>query len=229
ELEERIAALETKMDNIGNGSSATSTDLDSLSDGVYVYASNGSAKVAVDKDEWSDLESQGYEALGVLLVTDGHRILVAPDESDDYLQWSPSQNGELTGGTVTTSSSTAKTDYNGKSNTDYAVTQLENDGYTVEETKDEYAVPYCRAYSKGSLGAGSWHLPAAGELYSIYENFDAINEALDIIGATELQRVYYWSSTQYDENLCWGVSLGSGGMTWDYRIDRTRVRAVSAL
>ena len=61
------------------------------------------------------------------------------------------------------------------------------------------------------LGDG-WYLPAKEELLTIYNNKDKLNTNL----TNKLSSIYYWSSTEYDDQLASGqfracsVNLGSG-------------------
>lgn len=75
-----------------------------------------------------------------------------------------------------------------------------------------------------------WYIPSLGEMYRIFINKKAINEALDYIGGDRLQDKWYWTSTEFSAAYAWGLSL-SGGSTgnWTTKASGTfRVRAVSA-
>ena len=76
-----------------------------------------------------------------------------------------------------TSSTDAKTDFNGKSNTAVIVAAYPS------ETASNNAAIYCNTYTTAGTSAGDWYLPAAGELYSyVCGNYSAINTAMTSIG-----------------------------------------------
>lgn len=75
-----------------------------------------------------------------------------------------------------------------------------------------------------------WYIPSLGELYRIFINKKAINEALDYIGGDRLQDKWYWTSTEGSAAGAWGLYLGDGLTSgWYTKASSTyRVRAVSA-
>ena len=59
----------------------------------------------------------------------------------------------------------------------------------------DMALPVFTCTSK-TLGGQSWYLPSAGEWWLIEPNFDKINQALRLVGATPLYtNLEYWSTT----------------------------------
>ena len=103
-----------------------------------------------------------------------------------------------------TSSTDAKTDFNGKSNTAVIVAAHPS------ETASNNAAIYCNTYTTAGTSAGDWYLPAAGELYSyVYGNYSAINTAMTAIGWT-FGSAYFWSSSERSNDLAWGVGSGGG-------------------
>ena len=60
----------------------------------------------------------------------------------------------------------------------------------------------------------SWHdavkigIPTKEEWMAIAENLDAVNEALVRAGGAPLEKIWYWSSSEYDNLWAWGSSLG---------------------
>ena len=111
---------------------------------------------------------------------------------------------------------------NGLNNTYNALYYCQSEGYSCP------AIEYVTSYKTEGTKVGDWHLPALGELYTIYTNKGIINRALDRIGATEYETNYYWSSSEYSSNNAWGVGF-SGGRVEDYGKNRTySVRPVLA-
>lgn len=63
--------------------------------------------------------------------------------------------------------------------------------------------------------ADGWYIPSLGELYRIFLNKAAINEALQhILGAQKLQGKWYWASTEYNAKFTWGMRLVNGACDW---------------
>ena len=101
----------------------------------------------------------------------------------------------------------------GKANTDKVMKRSDSDQYP--------AFVWCR--KKGA----NWHLPAKEELMAIHNNYSAINSTLAEYG-TQLTDEWHWSSTDYDEDHAWVVSM-TNGFTYDFTtFDDFYVRAVSA-
>lgn len=77
--------------------------------------------------------------------------------------------------------------------------------------------------------ADEWYIPSLGEMYRIFINKKAINEALDYIGGDRLQDRWYWTSTEGSATNAWNLRLGDGTGGWLTKASLTgRVRAVSA-
>ena len=80
-------------------------------------------------------------------------------------------------------------DFNGKSNT-AVLAGLEG---------DYVAAKACNLYGTNALPAGSWYLPACGELGYIMPRFNEINTALSKVRGVQLgDNLFYWSSTEHD-------------------------------
>jgi hypothetical protein len=87
---------------------------------------------------------------------------------------------------------TGQSDWNGAANTDAIVTQA--------GAGTDYAAGLCRAYNAG--GFNDWYLPSISELDILWSRMFDLNKSLSIISGSELlnRRVYYWSSTEVEEN-----------------------------
>ena len=74
------------------------------------------------------------------------------------------------------------------------------------------------------------YIPALGEMLFVFLNRKAINQALEAVGGTPIDGVWYWTSTEHSAPNAWLLDLINGGATGS----RTkasityRVRAVSA-
>ena len=92
----------------------------------------------------------------------------------------------------------------GKSNTQKIVAQFGSD-------KSDYAAGYCYNLIDGGLAKGSWFLPSASELKTLYDNEDAVNTALQTIGGTTINTWgYYWSSTESSSTNVLTLHLDNG-------------------
>ena len=217
-------------------------------DGVFVmyHRSSDGWPLAVRVNDWPSLQSGGQIADGVLLVEGGKHIVIAPTEASAGLPWSSkptkvtgsngnvSSKGDgvnISGVTTTGDRLVAFADFTGKANTDAIIKASSTTNITNTEA---YAPGFCNKYSRANtngkgLLAGKWWLPSLGELAMIWANFDKINYALSkISGATQLQKTWYWSSTQYSADGAWNLSLGDGSVDYISRFLQGRVRPVSA-
>lgn len=217
-------------------------------DGVFVmyHRSSDGWPLAVRVNDWPSLQSGGQIADGVLLVEGGKHIVIAPTEASAGLPWSSkptkatgsdgnvSSKGDgvnISGVTTTGDRLVAFADFTGKANTGAIIKASSTTNITNTEA---YAPGFCNKYSRANangkgLLAGKWWLPSLGELAMIWANFDKINYALSKInGATQLQKTWYWSSTQRSADTAWYVYLSDGFMFGDYKFSQGRVRPVSA-
>ena len=105
------------------------------------------------------------------------------------------------------SSSTAKNDFSGKSNTSKIVNVLGS-------SSTSYAAGYCYNYTTAGTSKGDWYLPAQGELYAtVWTNKTAVNNGLSAAGGTAIQGGYHWSSSEANNSYAWSVYAYAGGMT----------------
>ena len=73
------------------------------------------------------------------------------------------------------------------------------------------------------------YIPALGEMLFVFLNRKAINEALEAVGGTPIDGVWYWTSTEYSATNAWGLYLNGLVNTYGSKASCTfRVRAVSA-
>ncbi len=162
-----------------------------------IYYSDGTCSACV---------VSGKTAIGIV-VKDNELVMSNTKSSTMY--WSNAYTD--TSLTNYGSSTDAKTDFNGKSNTAVIVAAHPT------ETVDNNAAIYCNSYSTEGTNAGDWYLPAAGELYSyVYGNWSSKLSAT----ATKLSwslSTYFWSSSEKSNNIAWYVGSYTGGMNLNYK------------
>ena len=73
------------------------------------------------------------------------------------------------------------------------------------------------------------YIPALGEMLFVFLNRKAVNQALEAVGGTPIDGVWYWTSTEYGATNAWLLYLSTGYVGDDPKASTTlRVRAVSA-
>lgn len=217
-------------------------------DGVFImfHRKSDNFPLAVPVSDWPSRQSAGEIADGVLLIEGGKHVVIAPTEASAGLPWSSKPTSttdsqgqtvskgdgvQISGVTTTGDRLTAFADFTGKANT--AAIIKASTTTNITNTAD-YAPGFCNKYSRANangkgLLAGTWWLPSLAELALIWANFDKVNYALSkISGATQLQKTWYWSSTQRSADTAWGLNLSVGYMNNGYKFNRARVRPVSA-
>lgn len=97
-------------------------------------------------------------------------------------------------------------DFKGKSNTEKIISQLGVDN--VEAAKR------CFQYSTEGFPAGSWYLPAEGQLKVTHNNFDKIQTSIETAGGQGFLNKYYFSSTQVNANYAWVFEAYPSGSTY---------------
>ena len=230
---------------ITNASKATMedairADVGQLYDCVFImfHRKSDNYPLAVRVGSWASYQASGEIAEGVLLVEGGKHLVIAPTEASS-VKWSSkpasssdtSGSVQISGVTTTSDRITALNDFAGRANTTAIINGSTSSNVTNTE---DYAAGFCNRYSRTNangkgLTAGKWWLPSMGEMAMIWANFDKINYALSkISGATQLQATWYWSSTQRSAIGAWYLGLRDGGMGFNYKFARGRVRPVSA-
>ena len=73
------------------------------------------------------------------------------------------------------------------------------------------------------------YIPALGEMLFVFLNRKAVNQALEAVGGTTIDGVWYWTSTEYSATGAWPLYLNDGSVINTSKASSaTRVRAVSA-
>ena len=181
--------------------------------GIYILDTDGALTTAAN---WNTANNS--KAVGVAVLTDNCRFVIAPEMSSITLTWGG--YGTTISGIVTTSdSSTALKDYAGSSNTDKIIAQL--------SASNAPAANYCKTYTfKNGKSGYLWSL---GEMKAAYDNKSAIDTALSKIGATAMNTSnYHWTSTQYSSSGSWRLSWDGGNVSNGNKGNHGYVRAVCA-
>ena len=79
--------------------------------------------------------------------------------------------------------------------------EKDDDGDSQEYTWEEAM--------KTKFSQDNIHVPDIRELSLLHLNIDDVNAGLSAAGGEKLEG-YYWSSTEYNTNLAWGLGMGNG-------------------
>ena len=184
------------------------TVADSLADGIYYVLADGSV-VPFIPDMGVDGNLDGSQVKYVGIKWGSRSLKVALHDAAD---------GEEI--TLTSDKDTTKydgykdnyldavADWNGKANTEH----LKAIGLNKEI----------------ELADGEY-IPSLGEMYLIYLNRKALNQALELIGSDPIKDDWYWTSTEYSAANAWSLYLDYGLVNYLTKASYTfRVRPVSA-
>ena len=183
-----------------------------LDNGVYILHETLGVKTV---EGWNKKFNNGV--IGILVIEDEHKIVVALEDSPKNLTWS--EKRELVNQPIEESED-AESDFNGEM-------------YCQKLNSPDFpAAYYCKTYNKGGR---SWYLPSTGELWLICRHLEEIQNALETVGGQKLITTWdngvpcYWSSTEYNYTRAWYLHLGNGTLDWYGKVsDSTKVRPVSA-
>ena len=195
-----------------NDELTSKSDTAFVSDGVYILHETLGVRTV---DGWNPKNNNGV--VGILLVEDDHKIVVALEDAPEDLPWS--NEYELVNEPIKKKED-AESDFNGE----YYCRKL--------DSPDFPAAYYCKTYNKGGR---SWYLPSSGELWLIYNHLEEIQNALSIVGGqkfvtSDMDGVpCYWSSTEDSATDAWNLDLYYGYLiTWDSKVIHSgNVRPVS--
>ena len=179
-----------KISQKNNVELTTKADTAFLPDGVYILHETLGIKTV---EGWNKKLNKGV--VGILLVEDDHKIVVALEDAPEDLPWS---NGYGLINQPIEELEDAESDFNGEM-------------YCRKlDSPDFPAAYYCKTYNKGGR---SWHLPSTGELWLIYRHLEEIQNTLSIVGGQKLITTWdegvpvYWSSTELDNSDAWNLNL----------------------
>ena len=195
-----------------NDELTTKADTAFVPDGVYILHETLGVKSV---EGWNPKNNDGV--IGILLVEDGHKIVVALEDAPKNLPWS-NEYGLIN--QPVDEWEDAVSDFNGE----YYCQKL--------DSPDFPAAYYClNFYKKGNR---DWYLPSSGELWLIYRHLDEIQNALETVGGQKLITTWdedvpmYWSSTELRATSAWYMNFNSGCLHWSNKVsDSIKVRPVS--
>ena len=149
-----------------------------------------------------DEAPEGKTAVAIVFDT-SKKLAIALDQQSN-IQWG-GYGTDISGLYNCTGTNYATCGTAGKDNTQKIVSAL---GQSLS-----YAAPSCYLKSSysGGLPLGSWFLPSAMELTTLWDNKDAVNTSLKTIGGTTISTSgYYWSSTELSSSSVLGMILANG-------------------
>ena len=176
-----------------NNELTTKADTAFVPDGVYILHETLGVRTV---NEWNPEDNDGV--VGVLVVEDDHKIVVALEDSPEYLSWS--KDYKLVNRPAD-SWKDAESDFNGEE-------------YCRNLNSPDFpAAYYCLNYNKGGR---DWYLPSMGELWLIRNHLEEVQTALSIVGGQRFvtewddndeNAPWYWSSTEYSAKFYTWVLL----------------------
>ena len=179
-----------KISHKKNDELTTKADTAFVTDGVYILHETLGLKGV---DGWNSENNNGV--VGVLVVEDDHKIVVATEDAPEDLPWS--NEYELINQPVDEMED-AESDFNGEI-------------YCRRLNSPDFpAAYYCKTYNKGNR---DWYLPSSGELWLIYNHLEEIQNALSIVGGQKFVTTWdddapvYWSSTENSAAYAWYLSF----------------------
>ena len=202
-----------KISQKNNVELTTKADTAFLPDGVYILHETLGIKTV---EGWNKKLNNGV--VGILLIEDDHKIVVATEDAPETLTWS---NGYGLINQPIEELEDAESDFNGEM-------------YCRKlDSPDFPAAYYCKTYNKGGR---SWYLPSSGELWLIYTYLEEIQNALETVGGQKFVTSWgikdipvYWSSTEFSAAYAWNLGLNYGYLgTWSNKVSHSgKVRPVS--
>ena len=181
-------------------------------DGVYIFHRTLGVKTV---EEWNKDDNNGV--IGILVAEDGHEFVVGLKDAAQVFQWS--KNYGLVNEPIEDIED-AKTDFNGKD-------------YYWSLNYIDFPASYYLPWGEDDR---RWYLPSAGEMYTIYRNFNDVQNALSVVGGQKLitsqnrGQYGYWTSTEYSNTSAWYMLyLDKGRLSkWGNKVlDKYRVRPVA--
>ena len=185
-----------------------------ISLGVFILGTDGSLYSA---KEWNQPSSS---AVGVAVLTNECKFVIAPSDSGNGLLWSKGGvSHSVPGVTTTTNPSVAKTDYKGVSNSSAIV--------SIYGVGTAYAAGWCQNFSFKNGKKG--YLGSCGEWAVAYDNKAEINACMLLIGGTEIENSFYWTSSQHSSNGAWMLFWRDSQLNAGLKNVGRYVRAFAAL
>ena len=181
-----------------------SAAIESKPDGIYLVSEDGS--VILFGPEWKKPESP-VKYIGVKW---GSRSLAV------------ALHDQANGEDITLTAKKDETEYDG-----YIDTYLDAVANWTGKANTEHLKQI--GLNKEISLAENEYIPSLGEMLFVFLNRKAINEALEAVGGTPIDGVWYWTSTEYGAAGAWYLYLDYGIVDGTTKASSTiRVRAVSA-
>ena len=182
-----------------------SAAIESKPDGIYLVSEDGS--VILFGPEWKKPESP-VKYIGVKWGSRSLAVALHDQANSDD---------------ITLTAKKDETEYNG-----YIDTYLDAVANWTGKANTEHIKQI--GLNKEISLAENEYIPSLGEMLFVFLNRKAINEALEAVGGTPIDGVWYWTSTEYSATDAWLLYLGNGCVSNGTKASGTgRVRAVSAL
>ena len=180
-------------------------------------------------DDYDDSYVDDSSPVCVLLSTANASFLLAPNyKSSEKLAWSKMNYGrnipgleefyETAGQDYTAAQELAKADFDGALNSDKILDAL-NEAPAAQFATESDDFNFVK------------DLPAAGELFLIFQNKAAINTIITDIGNNNLPQIdndYYWSSSASSRLRAWRLYMDNGNMNGGNERGQNSVLALSA-
>ena len=148
-----------------------------------------------------DKAPDGKTAIAVVFDT-SKRLAISLSAGVNNVQWGSFRTDISTLTNCTTSNYTT-CDTDGKSNAQKII--------AVQGESISLAAGFCYTRTYGGLPEGSWFLPSASELKTLYNNRAKVNAGLTSLGSTALPTSgWYWSSTEIDSYSALVLALSNG-------------------
>lgn len=197
------------MDNIENRGCYGKLNVE---DGVpYIYTANG---LFILPQFWG-LYKETEKPVGVALKEGQHGVLVALKGSEKYLTLLDDYQKDVTGKSFD-SDEDAKSDWNGKENTELFV------------KAGSPAAKFCADYETEPIKKGNWWLPSYAEVELMCRHKDKIDACLTVCAGSPLFYGWHWMSTLFSSCSAWIFYWNNGYTCSNYKDNLYRVRPISA-
>ena len=204
DIEKAKAAYQWLNEDQDADTPQVSAAIESKPDGIYLVSEDGS--VILFGPEWKKPESP-VKYIGVKW---GSRSLAV------------ALHDQANGEDITLTAKKDETEYDG-----YIDTYLDAVANWTGKANTEHLKQI--GLNKEISLAENEYIPSLGEMLFVFLNRKAINEALEAVGGTSIDGVWYWTSTEYSATLAWYLYLRHGTASSGTKASGAyRVRAVSA-
>ena len=187
--------------------------------GVFIQDKSGELWTT---GQWDTANNANANAIAIL--TSNVKVLLALTYVSTSMRISSSYDDPLENYmTAISDASSAKVDYNGRTNTTNIMKM---------QASTSYAAGACNAFTFPD-GKTKGYLPSLGEWWEIYQNKSAVDAALSACGGTAMSANWHWSSTfwgvnDYGDRHCWLLYWSNGTVDYHYLHNNRFVRAIAA-